>query len=228
MLNRVLTKIAILMVLALVVQFSCTKKESQKVESKYGQEEIAAETRTEDVEDLKAKEEEIAKMRKETESLLDLLREKEAALAVRDAQLDSIEQDLQRREQHLAESEAAVKRLRNSSYIILFFGIVLFVVSLVLFLGRRKPSEETFKKLDEQPAAKKVPEVKNDKSTKKSAPTIKKTVAKPKAVEKPAKKAESTTKAVEKPKRTRTTKTTGAKRTTPKTTGKASGEEPKI
>jgi len=193
------------------------------------------------------KEQQLETLRAEAQDLVDSLRSKELMLVIREAKLDSVENALQAWEEDLLQKELNQKKMRSTSYLVLFIGIVLLIFSLfILFRPKKtepeKPVEKPFTKAEEKaekkpgpapkagekPAGESAPSVavkEEPKDTGKTATPAKKETPKKKepAKAKPVKK-EPTAAKEEKP-ATRTKKPAAKKTTTKKPPAKDSGEK---
>ena len=76
-------------------------------------------------------------MRLETEQLLRFARQKELALTIREAHLDSLQRALNARADMLADKERTLRNIRVLSYFILLAGGILLIVGIVLITKSR-------------------------------------------------------------------------------------------
>ena len=144
--SRRILRFFIAVVIVLNVTVACSKKQDR---FEAAQRIIDSQLFEKQAADLEKKEKDLAGLRAETEKLMQILKDKELGLVVRNAQLDSIEQKLKTREEQLQQEQENLQNLQATAYIILFIGVVLLVIALfLLFKGRKVTGKQKRKTPD--------------------------------------------------------------------------------
>jgi len=147
-------KASVLFLAILFLQIGCVKKQNtERVKSQIVQKTKQAGQGQLLTADLEKKAAELAQLRKETEALLSSLKEKEMNLNKRETQLDSLEADLQAREETLIQKTQNFRNMRSATLIMLFAVLVLLAIAIVLLMKARASGQKKGKDAESDPLA---------------------------------------------------------------------------